>query len=269
MLIGMNTNPKQGFTPESQQALGIQVVRMPLWWQPEDVSGRFDYDAYARELQALGIEPLFVLDRQAFRHKGGARNYEWFIRMLAAAHPTVKYWQAGNEPDGSKASGSSSRMNAYDYQRLLSAARRALPHQYLISAGLVSGTYAYTFRMIPEFMACDGNAVHLYGQKPTGFNGDSWGVGRLSEALYLLSIQDWSAPERVWFTEFGGQDELFEDGNERAAYYSSFIRQVRTWGAAAAIPFCYSDQMVDGFGMLGPSGIVKPVYHAIVEAALA
>jgi hypothetical protein len=108
----------------------------------------------------------------------------------------------------------------------------------------------------------DAVGIHPYGQRPDpNWPSPSWGFGNL-ETLVRAYHQTTGMP--VWITELGIEDESIQ-----AEYLSRAFARVAgplqnivahiTW-------FCWSDGMVNGFGITDASLSPKPAYFAFVEA---
>lgn len=252
MLIGVNDNPQQ--IPNTHELLtntNSQVVRFPFWL----VDG-FDYKPFVNTLIAQGVTPLPVLDRKAMTWHRGWSLKKRFAKFKSE-YPEILHWEIGNEPDSH--GNSSSYQTDLDFSYWLYTARQAMPYDYLIAGGLVSGDANYLNRV--DLTNVDAIALHPYGQSPAR---DGWGVGFVGDLID--SYLRFSKP--IWITEFGGEESLFNNEHERAVYHSGMLQVLASYSQVlASIVFCYSDTMVPGFGLVTSTGEVKETCAAIHDAA--
>lgn len=256
MLLGVNANPVQGFLPAEIAESRAKLVRFPLW---EDTG--FDYEPFIAGCQAREIEPVVVLDRRAFPDD----RFAYWMRQHRARHPTVHYWQVGNEAD-QRGSESSWYRPPSALSRMLRSARRAFGGEaYVIAAGMVSGNPDYLQQV--DLSPVSAIAFHPYGQRPTpDFPGADWGMGNVRDLA--ASYQPFGKP--LWVTEFGGEAALFADEQQRAQYHIEMIRALDGLGVEGAIVFCWHDAMFPqggGMGLLDADGNPKESFAAFRNAA--
>lgn len=243
MQLGLNVDPVHGFSLQEIIDTRTQLVRFPFWWQTG-----FDYKGWCARLQAVGIEPIAVLDRRAMM---GPKGYTIATKMsrLLKRLPTVFYWQIGNEPDGTE--DSSWHMTRRRFSQYLQAAVKVFSGRYVIAGGLVSGNASWLTGVDTHLV--DAIAVHPYAQTPD------------SVLALLDAYSQWNKP--MCITEFGGQDALFNNGHERAVYHTEMMYNMDTHAMVGmACVFCYSDRMVSGFGLVDYDGIAKESYAAFHDA---
>lgn len=250
MRLGINANPAQGFSPQELKDLGAQAVRFPIRLD-------FDYKPFIREAQALGLEIRPVLARESFR----PGHYLEGMKTYHRRYPSVNTWQVGNESD-QKGSASSWYLTPSSLSRLLSSARSAFgADAVLVAAGMVSGQPEYLDRV--DLSEADALAIHPYGQRGwDDFPRPGWGFGNVADLLDLY--RRFNKP--LWVTEFGGEAALFRDEHERAQYLSNMVIALNEAGVVEADYFCYSDLMVDSFGLLDQEGNPKESYAAFLGA---
>lgn len=254
-LIGENCDAAHGFDPQILADLKSQVCRLPVWRD-----NGFDYKPFITGLQALGIEPLIVLDKRSL---SGGGSYQMKIERIRRLYPTVTRYQVGNEPDQPD-SESSWHMSQGRFNSLLRAARGILPspRYYLIAGGLVSGNAAWLDRV--DLSLVDGYAAHPYGQAADGYPTLHWGFGSARDLL--LNYKAKAPGKDLWITEFGGHLDLFDDEHQRAVYFSKLLEVFDSLNVYAALHFCLSDIMVDGFGLLDSEGNALESWAAIHDA---
>lgn len=241
MLLGLNVDPVHGFSVEEILDTKAQFVRFPFWWDTG-----FDYKGWTRALTEHGVECMAVLDKRAM---AGTGSIERKMRRLLKMLPTLYYWQIGNEPDGRESS--SWGMTKGRFSRYLQTAVKVFNGRYVIAGGLISGDSGWLTGV--DTHLCDAIAVHPYTQTPD------------SVITLLDNYSRWSKP--ICITEFGGQDALFNNEHERAVYHSEMIQSLSSHALVGmASVFCYSDAMVDGFGIVDADGNPKETFAAFHDA---
>lgn len=241
MQLGLNVDPVHGFTVEEILDTRAQFVRFPFWWDTG-----FDYKTWTHALSNNGVECMAVLDKRAMT---GRDSIERKMLRLRRRLPSLYYWQIGNEPDGTEESSWS--MSKQRFSRYLQAAVRVFSGRYVIAGGLISGDANWLTEVNVSLV--DAIAVHPYTQTP-------------ESALTLLdNYSRWSKP--IVISEFGGQTGLFNNEHERAVYHSEMIQALSTHALVGmASVFCYSDAMVDGFGLVDHEGNPKETYAAFHDS---
>lgn len=241
MQLGLNVDPVHGFTIQEILDTKAQFIRFPFWWDTG-----FDYKTWVTTLQDRGVECMAVLDKRAMT---GRDSIERKMQRLKNKLPSLYYWQIGNEPDGLEESSWS--MSKARFSRYLQTAVKVFDGRYVIAGGLISGDANWL--MDVNVSLVDAIAVHPYTQTP-------------ESVLRLLdSYSWWSKP--IIISEFGGQTGLFNDEHERAVYHSEMIGALSSHALVGmASVFCYSDAMVDGFGIVDHDGNSKETYAAFHDA---
>lgn len=243
MQLGINVDPVHGFTVDEIVATNCQFVRFPFWWDTG-----FDYKTWVAALQDYGIESMAVLDKRAM---AGSGTIERKMTRLLRRLPTLYYWQIGNEPDADASSESSWHMNKSTFSRYLQVAVRVFNGRYVIAGGLISGDSEWLTDV--NISRIDAIAVHPYTQTPE------------SVLVLLDRYSKWSKPTII--SEFGGQDGLFNNEHERAVYHSEMIQAMASHALVGmASVFCFSDSMVDGFGIVDHDGNPKETYAAFHDS---
>lgn len=241
MQLGLNVDPVHGFSVEEILATKTQFVRFPFWWYTG-----FDYKTWVAELQRNGVEAMAVLDANAMT---GHDSVERKMRRLRKMLPSLYYWQIGNEPDGHE--GSSWKMSKGRFSRYLQTAVKVFSGRYVIAGGLISGDPNWLTEVNVSLV--DAIAVHPYTQTPE------------SVITLLDRYSRWNKP--IVISEFGGQTALFNNEHERAVYHTNMIHALNTHALVGmASVFCFSDTMVDGFGIVDHDGNPKETYAAFKDS---
>lgn len=237
MIVGINTDPAW-FAAELDthakhlKTAGFTMARFPL------VSGREQLAAnFCRALHNAGMDPLPVFVRES-----GSDLGHWAQHL-----PTCRYWQIGNEADHH--SNSSWTLEKSRFSTLLEAARSALPQEYLVAGGLVSGNPAYLDGA--DLSPVDAIAVHPYGRRMTGYPRAGWGFGEATELI--TQYKRFSKP--LWITEWGGKTQDFSSQLERTDYHRWGVITLHDAGCAACFPFKWEDNGVPGFGLVNTSAL--------------
>lgn len=180
--------------------------------------------------------------------------------VVAAVSPAaVEVW---NEPDLT----SVGNVPAEHYGPLLnatySAVKASSPDVSVVLGGLATGNPNYVADVRAAAggrLPADGVGVHPYGQRPSpDWPNPAWGFGVLTD---LLSRYYSVEPKPLWITEVGTTD-----GNARPTFPQHAFAAVAANLTAAqcehVLWFCWSDGMVNGFGVVDASGNPKPSYNS-------
>jgi len=245
------------------QALGASTVRIEY----QDGQGFAKYDPVIAGFVSHGVQVLLIIDyaSQGGRPSSSGGDWNAFISSYAqkctqiAQHygSQVFAYEIWNEPDLP----SVGNVDASVYGLLLKAAYNAIKSvssAYVVTGGFASGNPGYVTQAIQSAgrLYADVLGVHTYGQRPSAnWPTSTWGFGVLSS---LINGYYNSANLPIWITEMGTDDMRVQ-----ADFPSQFF------AAASATPhvagvwwFCWSDGMVNNFGVLDKSGNQKPSYNS-------
>lgn len=215
--LGINVAARAEQSPGDIAALGA------TWARCVALPG-VDLSNWIRGCHDRGVRVLLVLASESIGQAPGG----W---VGAIDHFAERYlgladaWQVGNEPDHE--SPSSWTMKAADLNQLLKSARDVLGvGSFLVGPGLVSGQPSWVQHINLDLV--DALAFHPYAKLP----------GTLELDRMIAGYQAASNGKPLWITEYNA----------------------RTIGMAAALKndprltnvlaFCYSDSMVQGFGLV-------------------
>ena len=227
--LGINVNPLQGFTAQETADLHVRYVRFPLWDNELDF-----YIEYSKELLALGMQPIYVMDSRTW--KDWPDTSDW--RLLPG-----RFFQMGNEPD--IVSPSSFTQPSESFSADLTWAREWLgKKKYIIAGGLASGNPSFLDGV--SLKPVNAIAIHPYGQRSSqDFPSQGWGVGDVWDLT--AAYKRFKKP--IWITEFGGPIAEFASREQRSEYVSQMLDHFNREHLVAGIYFCYSDDMAEGFGL--------------------
>jgi hypothetical protein len=279
--LGVNvdpTNPGGDPSPSQLAAAGVRIVRFTF----KDGPGALDLyrgklDGYA----AAGIDALVLLDYEtvpgfpqgsddvgawdAYRAQFTAR-----VGEIAAAYSNrvaaYEIWNEEDEPNPSDTYAPGVPASRYgELLRDAYAAIKAHSTAAVITGGADSGDPGYlaTARDAAGGLFADAVGLHPYGQRPDPSWPDaSWGFGTLSGIVgnYQARL---GLP--VWITELGLADDTLEA--EYLAHSAARVKGSLSGEVERLIWFCWSDAMVDGFGLVDGDGNPKPAYWEFVAAS--
>ncbi len=296
-MYGLNidpNNPTGNPDPSELKQLGVEIVRYTFY----DRSGgdqvdpaRIDfYSRKAKGYQDAGIESLIILTYDTYPGKPPfAGNWDDYInrfarragqiaRQLAPFRPAYQIW---NEPDHDRANIGTPydpclREDVFGQmlRRTHDAIKAADPRAKTVIGGLASGNPDWLSTVIKSLggdLPADIVAFHPYGQRPEkNWPNSNWGfgfVGNLIDDYYKVGRR-----KTIWITEMGAKPGEV-GGNEEVAeflrrYYRAVISKYSD-KVEELIWFCYSDGMVNPFGLKNEQGQPKPAYDAfrqVVEA---
>jgi hypothetical protein len=156
--------------------------------------------------------------------------------------PGATVYQIGNEPD--LTSHSSWTMTPAAYIHEWTTYRNTYPDFTMIAAGLASGQVAWWQEVAPHLEGCAACAVHPYAQT-------------VASGAQLLRAYRAVRPELgLWATEWW----------QPSARLIPFARMLQA-ETDAAIWFCWSSGMVDGFGLVDAQGKPTPALGLWVVSA--
>lgn len=214
-LLGINVAGRAEYSPADIAGLGARWARCVAY-------PGVDIRSWIQGCHDRGVKVLLVLASESI---GQAPN-GWGPKIADFADrygTLVDAWQVGNESD--HVSPSSWTMSYEDLNRMLKTARTALgASAYLVGPGMASGDPNWLRGV--DLRPVDAIAVHPYAKDP--------GTAQLRDMLdgYLA----YGKP--LWITEYHAHTLGM------AAYLK--VQQ----SIQVALAFCYSDQMVKGFGMI-------------------
>ncbi len=238
------------------------------------IEPKYNQLPYLIELRAAGFLTLGVVANESFDSVDEAGNpirltYAQLAKLIADRYGNwFNFVQVGNEWD--HISPSSWTLDEAHLDALLwtfwNQRETSLGTWILVLGGAVSGNPAELSK--PDLEAVDAIAVHIYGQRPAAnwSPGRPWGFGN---AVELISNYAVNAPkERILITEYGLPTQDFGD-SVSADYHARMAAALSllgeqwqypdgTSGLVAYTPFCWSDGMVDGYGIVDKKGLWKP-----------
>jgi subtilase family serine protease len=291
-MYGLNIdpfNPGGNPSPIELQQLGVQTVRFTF--KDDSAGDHPDPDRvkfYRDKVQAyseVGIRSLIILTNETypgFPNTFPASDAAWhtYIRPYArragqlaqifeAWQPILQVW---NEPDLQPSPGYTPSMSEQQYAHMLertySTIKAINSSLVVITAGLASGSPAWLNTVIQALggeLRADAVALHPYGQRPEpDWPTPDYGVGYVGDFLNGY-LQVTSLPLTI--TEVGERHLSLEGQAEfLRRFYSTVITDFSEevhdihW-------FCYSDNMVSGYGLLTEHGQRKPAYFSYRDIA--
>ncbi len=297
-MYGLNINPTYpGGTPslEELKNLGVEALRYTYYdssgGDQLDQARAQHYTQKVREYRQAGIESLLILTYDTYPGKPGldASDQDWdnyierfarragqIARLLGQWQPAFQVW---NEPDHPPRHDYNPTLREAVFGRMLrrtsQAIKQVLPNAPVVAAGLASGDTSWLARVIDSLggdLPCDFIAFHPYGQRPER----DWPHGRwfFNEGSYvgnlLNNYQRVAGNKPVWITEMGiKHEDLGHDQNKMAEFLRRYYRAMNKLyknKVRHLFWFCYSDNMVEPFGLLDRAQQPKPIYHAFREA---
>lgn len=218
-------------------------VRLPLTLEPERAE-------FLNELQNQGHKTLGVLTRDSFPWGWDKQSvHDATSFYLQNYHLTAL--EVGNEPD--LVSDSSWTMLPEEWEQLIHDVWDVtwLEGPPLIGGGLAAGDPAYLVGL--DLMPLSGIGFHPYGRLPNDlWAGPNWGIGSLKELVQMYA--PFNLP--LWATEYGCNHH--ETGKVwQGRYVYEMAGALKAAGVETAIQFCFSDAMVDGFGLYDAEGKPK------------
>lgn len=269
---------------------GFSVMRIDLFWQEVEQSGKFDFsefDAVLKRLEQNGMKALFILDYGHTDHGGGSpisdQHRAAFIEYVKQATKfaqgrNVVGFEVWNEPDNSKYWKDGDPIT---YSQLLKATRDAVKSIDSTRLVLNGGPswfnlpYLQTLLSTGNLANVDAFAIHGYRTKlgvPETFAAD------YKRLQYLLAAKGYSKP--IWMTEWGHSTA----GLPTDTYGGGHDIRARNWQArmvlrtiltqvAMNLPHINLYSLVDGgtdpsaeeenFGLLTAGMATKPAYNAV------
>ncbi len=296
-MFGLNidpNNPRGNPDVAELQKLGVEMVRYTYY----DLSGgnqldparaRF-YEQKAQAYHEAGIGSLIILTYDTYPHRPApnAPDAEWdkylerfakrsgqIADLLSRWQPTFQIW---NEPDHPVQGNYVPALREEIFGRMLDRTYKAIksvtPRATVMTAGLAMGDPSWLTRVIEsmggQLPADMIVAFHPYGQRPEPtWPRPDWGfsyVGNLLNNYYRAGQR-----HPMWITEMGVKlDEIDHDPNKAAEFLRRYYRTITTHyenKVQQVFWFCYSDGMVEPFGLIDKAGNRKPMYQAFREAA--
>lgn len=174
----------------------------------------------------------------------------------------VDAWEIWNEPDLFVNEAYDPKIPALEYAKLLIESRDVIRNSgakgKIIVGGLASGNSTYLrdvkLAMGGSLYGIDGVGVHPYGQRPRNFP-ETWGFGELSAFIAnYYSV----AGIPLWITEIG-TDDLSKQPSYLGNFYKD-IKELYLSKVEAVFWFCYSDAMVNPYGLFTANGNTKDSY---------
>lgn len=217
--LGINADGRAAIEPASLAALGAKWVRC-VAYPDEDISG------WIRACHQYGMKVLLVLARESIgqARSGWAANIAKF-RGRYGGQPDA--WQVGNEAD--HVSPSSWTMSQDDLSMLLRVARFQLgPDVFIVGAGMADGQPSWADSV--DWSPVNAFGVHPYAKDPN--------TAQPYEPIDELFDGYARQGKPLWVTEY----------HARSLGMAAALRDDPR--IQVALAFCYTDRMVDGFGLI-------------------
>jgi len=282
IFLGINIDP---MNPNGGNATSAQISALKSSWvriEYKDSStgapSEFGfYDPIVEEFINANISVLFTLDYSSYPGKPAysAPLSQWedyipkFVMRCAAvaAHYSGKVgaFEIWNEEDLLPQPGYDPGVPANIFATLLKWANgnvsKAAPKSAVVMGGLASGNLGYLSTVLSlngGSLPASGLGLHPYARRPfQNWPSSTWGVGPMDP--FLMSYNKLVPKIPIWITEVGTND---------MAVQGSF--PFMTFEAVNEMPnivpyvfwFCWSDGMVDPFGLVDKQGNKKPSYYS-------
>ena len=281
-------NPKGNPSIAELKKLGVQAVRFSYkdassGEKPNPEQLQF-YATHVEALHNAGIASLIIFTHESFpgapTTDAPADAWTTYIHHFArragqVARATVPWepsFQIWNEPDLPYPEFPHAMQPATYGQMLLQSQtviKSVDPALRVLTAGLASGDTTWLRRVMwslgDNALPADAIAVHPYGQRPEpNFPSPEWGYGNLTD--FLIRYRRASNLPIV-ISEIGTQ---YLNPIEQAEYLRRFYAQIEQT-FSKVVPevfwFCYSDDMVEPFGLIDRNGQRKPAYYVFRSLA--
>lgn len=233
-------NPHGRPSAETLLALGATAVRLV---------SRPDCEVYAATLRQMGLLVFAVIGRES-------QGY-----VMHEADALI----VGNEMDLSSPSSWTMTPEAYaDLWHHVSSQAHGRPR---LIGGLASGDLDKAEAYATVATSAAAFSLHPYGQRPLpDWPSPDWGFSYVGDLILRYCERPALRSLPLLIGEYGcnhhEQDEAFQ-----AEYLSRMTRTLLDHPLVlGAFQFCWSDGMVDGFGLLRYDGSPKPAYTAYQEA---
>ncbi|MEA2640397.1 MAG: hypothetical protein QOF51_1791 [Chloroflexota bacterium] len=213
--------------------------------------------AYAAQLDRAGVRLAYVLARESFgagesSSPAGETDYAAVTHQIALRAPWPALWVVGNEMDAPPGSAASWSMDVTEYGALwhacAGAIRRIGPLATVVVGGMVSGQVDAARRYVA--------AARATGIAPSGVDVHPYGGTATGTAAFLLTIHEATQTACYVLEWIRPPDEI-----------AAFVGMLMTVGVPLATWFCWSDAMVDGFGLRDAAGAAKPEHDVLVAIA--
>eukprot|EP01006_Ploeotia_vitrea_P066851 TRINITY_DN95866_c0_g1_i1.p1 TRINITY_DN95866_c0_g1~~TRINITY_DN95866_c0_g1_i1.p1 ORF type:complete len:322 (-),score=15.80 TRINITY_DN95866_c0_g1_i1:267-1232(-) len=280
-------NPKGDPTPKTLTTLGAKWTRVEFKVLKTDngLPGAFKrYDQVVDAQLLVGIHTLLLVDYQTLEGvpspTAPAADWEKYSTNFAArvglivqhyGHKVTAY-EIWNEPDDKATS-----VPPQHYGPLLEKCFKAIKAKHtnatVVLGGLNSGDPSYISKAVQAAggLFCDAVGLHPYGRRPTpNWPSPTWGFGALQPLLaaynHTIATHNNGKGLPMWLTEYGTNDlnvqgtfpeHMFEALN---GYQPHFDVPILFW-------FCWSDGMVNPFGLTTAEQQPKPSYHSFYKYA--
>lgn len=224
-------NPAGRPTPANLVTYGFRAIRSVFRPDPQ-------WYSYHQAASRVGLASIVTLARESFALS---------LPDTIASLPTDADWVVvGNEPDGEGIS--SWRQSPAEFLALIAECapliRQRCPQAQIVAGGLVSGQPGWLVRVVVELAGLvDAFDVHPYAKDT-------------NQAAALL---------REYEALVGGVPLVVLEWNRQASQIPAFTTMLEQMTQAAAW-FCWSDGMVDGFGLIDRQGNPQASLSAIMTA---
>lgn len=280
---------------------GANWVRLVFQNRPDQSLGESltQFDGVVDGLRQAGVNILMILNNQSFPGKpprealDDPAQWRTYIAGFAercrevADHfdDSVPAYQIWNEPDHNGHPGYDPTMRADLYGEMLRAAFQAIrtvSESLVVTAGMASGNPGY----VKIAMMATGNklfadvlAVHPYGRRPKPlWPHATWGELPGPEMPGFLQSYRAVSGKPIWVTEYGTEDRSTTvPGPDGAPMLAQDLFPETTFESVSqSLPgvvtkffwFCWSDNMVGGFGLRDASGQNKGAYDSFRAFAM-
>lgn len=296
-MYGLNIDPRNpGGNPDPAELreLGVKMVRFTYYdTTAGDEPDPAMLDFYRDRLEAYqqaGLRSLVLLSYDTYpgRPAPEAAGPEWdlymagFVRRAGQVAQLLAPWQSAfqvwNEPDHPPKGSYLPTLRPEVYARMLRRTYKAIktvnPTATVVTAGLAMGYPGWLERIVALHggdLYADVVACHPYGQRPAeDWPRPDWGFGYAPDLL--LNYYRAGRHRPVWITEMGVKEEDLQHRPEQVAeFLTRFYQTAREFDDKVQMVcwFCYSDAMVNGFGLVDTQGRPKPAYQAYRQATQA
>ncbi len=281
-------NPKGNPSVAELKKLGVQAVRFSYkdssaGDKPDPAQLQF-YTTQVEALYQAGIAALIIFTHESFPGAPAtdapadawATYIHHFARRAGQVARATSLWmsdfQIWNEPDLPQ-SQTPYAMPPAIYGQMLKQAYTVIksvdPDIRVLTAGLASGNSTWlrqvAWSLGGNTLPADAVAVHPYGQRPQpDFPTPTWGFGNLGDLL--IRYRRAGALPLV-ITEVGTEDlNPIEQAEYLRRFYNRIGQDFRNI-VDEVYWFCYSDNMVEPFGLIDRQGQRKPSYYVFRSLA--
>ena len=273
-------------SPKDLQDLGASWVRFVFKVRkgsPEALKAAFNaYDGYISALKDEGIEILLILNNESVPNwpvdRPNADDAAWQAyrpRFAESCEKIARHYQGKvnayqiwNEPDfHAPRPDYNPTLSPAVFGQMLKLSHAAIkgvnPEIGVVIGGLASGQphwLDWVKAASDNKLYADAVGVHPYGRRPTpDWPTPDWGgLGPMKDLLQAYA--DRARPLPLWISEMGTEDGHYQGEFPEKAYDA--LNRTLAGDAPLAFWFCWSDGMVNGFGLRDKSGKKKKAYDS-------